>query len=502
MLKYCLTSIFLMFAFSLVLNAELRLPAIFSDHMVLQQEMENPIWGWAKPGAKVSLNWGKQDIHTIADKTGRWRAKLPATIGSYQQQQLVIKSANQTLQLSDILVGEVWLCSGQSNMVWRVDFSADSALETASAQYPNIRMITVPNVGTQELQHDFKGQWQICTPETVGTFSAVGYFFGRQLHQTLNVPIGLIRNAWGGSAAEAWIGRQTLAADPRFETEIKWWTSQEKTFNYPQLLSKWEVASANLKKAGKRIPQRPRNILTGQHRPGNLWAGVLNPIIGYGIRGTIWYQGESNVTRAPKYHELFSLLIAQWRQAWGQGDFPFYWVQLADYQAEATVPGNSKWAELREAQSKTLALPNTGQAVIYDIGEGRDIHPRNKQTVAKRLARIALARDYKLNIPYLSPSFNSIQISNEQITIHFKNVGSSLYTFDVNEAKGFAIAGEDQIWHIAKASLQGKDKVIVSSPKVTNPVAVRYAWANNPVANLYSREGLPVDPFRSDNWPQ
>ena len=248
MLKYCLTSIFLMFAFSLVLNAELRLPAIFSDHMVLQQEMENPIWGWAKPGAKVSLNWGKQDIHTIADKTGRWRAKLPATIGSYQQQQLVIKSANQTLQLSDILVGEVWLCSGQSNMVWRVDFSADSALETASAQYPNIRMITVPNVGTQELQHDFKGQWQICTPETVGTFSAVGYFFGRQLHQTLNVPIGLIRNAWGGSAAEAWIARQTLAADPRFETEIKWWTSQEKTFNYPQLLSKWEVASANLKK--------------------------------------------------------------------------------------------------------------------------------------------------------------------------------------------------------------------------------------------------------------
>ena len=242
--------------------------------------------------------------------------------------------------------------------------------------------------------------------------------------------------------------------------------------------------------------------MTGQHRPGNLWAGVLNPIIGYGIRGTIWYQGESNVTRAPKYHELFSLLIAQWRQAWGQGDFPFYWVQLADYQAEATVPGNSKWAELREAQSKTLALPNTGQAVIYDIGEGRDIHPRNKQTVAKRLARIALARDYKLNIPYLSPSFNSIQISNEQITIHFKNVGSSLYTFDVNEAKGFAIAGEDQIWHIAKASLQGKDKVIVSSPKVTNPVAVRYAWANNPVANLYSREGLPVDPFRSDNWPQ
>ena len=227
---------------------------------------------------------------------------------------------------------------------------------------------------------------------------------------------------------------------------------------------------------------------------------MLQPIIGYGIRGTIWYQGESNAGRAHKYQELFSLMIREWRQAWGLGDFPFYWVQLADFRAESPQPQKSTWAELREAQTQTLALPNTGQAVIYDLGEGRDIHPRNKQGVGKRLARIALARDYGLQIPYLNPQFKSMSIEGDTITLSFEHVGSSLYTFDVKTAIGFVVAGEDKVWHPATARLTSKSTIEVLCDQVPNPVAVRYAWADNPVANVYSREGLPLTPFRSDDW--
>jgi sialate O-acetylesterase len=245
----------------------------------------------------------------------------------------------------------------------------------------------------------------------------------------------------------------------------------------------------------------PRNPLTGQHRPGNLWAGVLNPTIGYGIRGAIWYQGESNASRAYQYDDLFGLMISEWRKAWGQGDFPFYWVQLSDFKAELDAPAESDWAELREAQSNTLALPNTGQAVIYDIGEGRDIHPRDKQNVAKRLARIALARDYGGKLAYQSPTFKAMEVKGDRAHLTFDHVGATLYTFDLKEAVGFTIAGKDKVWHKATGKLLGRDTVEVSSPAVKEPVAVRYAWADNPIANLQSREGLPVDPFRTDDWP-
>jgi sialate O-acetylesterase len=267
-------------------------------------------------------------------------------------------------------------------------------------------------------------------------------------------------------------------------------------------MTAWKEKAAAAKESGKPAPRAPRNVLAGQHRPGNLWAGVLNPIIGYGIRGTIWYQGESNAGRAYQYDDLFGLMITEWRKAWGQGDFPFYWVQLADFRDEVSEPGDSDWAELREAQSNTLALPNTGQAVIYDVGEGRDIHPRDKLTVARRLARIALARDYGVSVPYLSPSFREMTIKGNKAVLTFQDVGSTLYTFDVREARGFAVAGADKKWHFATGSLMGKDQIIVTSDSVDNPVAVRYAWANNPAANLMSREGLPVIPFRTDDWPQ
>ncbi len=228
----------------------------------------------------------------------------------------------------------------------------------------------------------------------------------------------------------------------------------------------------------------------------------MHPIIGYGIRGSIWYQGESNSSRAYNYDDLFGLMITEWRKAWGQGDFPFYWVQLADFRDETADPGESEWAELRESQTNTLDLPNTGQAVIYDLGEGRDIHPRDKQNVAKRLARIALARDYGQTIAFESPRYSSMEVQGNKAVLTFEDVGSTLYTFDTRSAVGFAVAGEDKVWHWGTGTIQGKDKVVVTSDAVSAPIAVRYAWSDNPVANLMSREGLPVIPFRTDDWPQ
>ncbi|MGB0413392.1 MAG: sialate O-acetylesterase [Coraliomargarita sp.] len=502
MFRHYLVSILALVCFSLSLHAELRVPAIFTDHMVLQRDQHNPVWGWAKPGAEVTASIAEQTTKTTVDANGRWELQLPPLEVNQDGLVLEVKSGAESIRIADILVGEVWLCSGQSNMQWSVAQINDSDLEIATANYPQIRFISVPQVGTQELQDDFQGEWSVCSPETVVSFSAVGYFFGRQLHQTLDVPIGLIDNAWGGSAAEAWVARDVLESDGRFDAYLEQWKQTEATFDYAKELNKWQAAREKAKAAGKNAPRKPRNELAGQHRPGNLWAGVLNPIIGYGIRGTIWYQGESNAGRANQYHDLFSLMIQEWRKAWGQGDFPFYWVQLADFRDEVSTPAESSWAELREAQTMTLALPNTGQAVIYDVGEGRDIHPRDKQTVGKRLARIALARDYGQDFAYESPSYDSHEFKVGKAVLTFKDVGQGLYTFDVKHALGFSIAGEDRIWHKASATLKGKNQVVVSSPEVPNPVAVRYAWADNPVANLQSREGLPVVPFRTDDWPR
>lgn len=494
-------SCLLLGTFATAARAELKLPSIVGDHMVLQRGMELPIWGWADPGAAVSVSIHGQKADAKADDKGRWEVALSPLQVTSHALKMEVSSGQEKITLSNIVVGEVWLCSGQSNMQWPLSSAYDADLEIATANQPNIRLITVPQVGTQELQDDFDGQWEICTPETVGDFSAVGYLFGRQLHQTLGVPVGLIDNAWGGSAAEAWVPREVLEKDGRFQTYLDQWKGIEATFDWDKTLADWKKKAEAAKTAGKNPPRMPRNLLTGQHRPGNLWNGVLNPVLGYGIRGTIWYQGESNAGRAYQYDDLFSLMINQWRKHWGQGDFPFYWVQLADFREETDEPGDSDWAELREAQTNTLALPNTGQAVIYDIGEGRDIHPRDKQNVAKRLARLALARDYGYEFPHLSPSFQSMEIKGGKAVLTFENTGAGLYSFDTKEATGFAVAGKDRKWHWAEGKILGKNQVEVSSPGVPEPVAVRYAWSDNPVANLRSRENLPVVPFRTDDWP-
>ncbi len=496
---------FLLSAFAATgLQAGLKLPAIIGDHMVLQRDLANPIWGWADPGADVTVAIAGQTHQAKAGEDGKWKVALTPLPVSREALSMTISSKDETLTLSDILVGEVWICSGQSNMQWSVKQSDDPDLEIATANYPNIRLITVPLVGTQEKQDDFKGQWDPCTPETVGDFSGVGYFFGRQLHQTLDVPIGLIDNAWGGSAAEAWVSRETMEADTRFASVMENWKKIEATYDHEKAMADWKVKAEEAKAAGKPAPRQPSNLLTGNARPGNIWAGMLHPTIGYGIRGAIWYQGESNAGRAYQYDDLFGLMISEWRKAWSIGDFPFYWVQLADFKAEKPEPGESDWAELREAQTNTLALPNTGQAVIYDLGEGRDIHPRDKQNVAKRLARLALARDYgQSQVEYLSPSHKSLEVNGGKAILTFENAGSGgLYAFDTEAVAGFAVAGEDKVWHWATGMVVAPDKVEVSSSAVANPVAVRYAWADNPVANLRGRNGLPVIPFRTDDWPQ
>jgi sialate O-acetylesterase len=509
-MKCCFVAVFLSAALLASAQAEVRLPALFTDHMVLQQGQKNRVWGSADANEDVIVTIVGQRHQAKADDKGKWQVTLDAlAIGGPHT--LSITGKNK-LAVEDVLVGEVWICSGQSNMQWEVRQANDGDLEAKTAKYPKIRLISVPQVGTQEPQDDFKGKWEICSPETAGSFSAVGYFFGRQLHQTLDVPIGLIDDAWGGSACEAWVRRDLLEKDEKYKPLIARWEQTEKNFDEPRAKAAFEkqradypAAVTKAKAEGKNPPAAPRynNLLTGNARPGNIYNGVLKPTIGYGIRGVVWYQGESNASRAYQYRDLFPLMIQSWRDEWKIGDFSFYWVQLADFMAEKTEPGDSGWAELREAQTLTMKrLPNTGEAVIIDLGEARDIHPRNKQDVAKRLARWALARDYGISdIPYKSPQYKSMEKQSGKITLSFDHVGGGLYTFDTTSPVGFAIAGSDKKFVWADAKLVGNDQVEVSSEKVPEPVAVRYAWADNPVCNVYSKEGLPLTPFRTDDWP-
>jgi sialate O-acetylesterase len=461
--------------------ADVSLNNMFGDHMVLQQGIKNKVWGRADPGEQVTVTLGGQTHSTTAAADGTWHVFLDAVMEYGGPHTLTVKGKN-TVTFSDVLIGEVWVCAGQSNMQWSVNMSNDPDLEKAAAKFPNIRLISVPQVGTQEPQWNFNGKWQQCSPETVGNFSAVGYCFGRQLHQTLGVPVGLINNAWGGSAAEAWVKREKIVAHPTLRAIHDRWVKMESA-------------------------EKPdENQMKGNARPGNIHSGVLTPSIGYGIKGAIWYQGESNAGRAYQYRELFPFMIKSWREEWGLGDFPFYWVQLADFKAEKAEPAESDWAELREAQTMTMkALPNTGEAVIIDIGEGKDIHPKNKQDVAKRLARWALAETYKVpGIACRSPLYQGMEKQGSKIVLSFDNVGTKAADwrpFDVPEPIGFTIAGADKKFVPAKAVILPDGRIEVSSEAVAEPVAVRYAWADNPVCNMYSAAGLPLTPFRTDDFP-
>lgn len=475
--------VFLMVCVPALATAEVSVSSLFSDHMVVQRDQPIVVWGNAEAGEKVYVVMGGHTAETTTSEEGRWKVSLPE-LSAGGPHRLVIEGAGSRIQIDDVLVGEVWVCSGQSNMQWPINASYDDDLARLAAHHENLRIITVPNVASQEPADDFQGSWQIASPETIGGFSAVGYQFGLQLHRSLQVPVGLIDNAWGGSAAEAWVPREVLARHER----------------YAGLLERWDRMAAEAE-ADPEAAKKHARALRGNHRPANLYQGVLHPLIGYGIRGAIWYQGESNAGRAYQYRHLFPLMIQTWREAWGQGDFPFYWVQLADFRGYVDRPGNSAWAELREAQTMTMSkLPNTGEAVIIDLGEAKDIHPRNKRDVGLRLARWALARDYGKDLAHRSPTLKSSEFRDGKAILTFDHVGKGLVTFDIREAEGFAIAGEDQTFHEAKAKITSKNTIEVWSEAVEKPVAVRYAWADNPVCNVESREGLPLTPFRTDSW--
>ena len=314
-------------------QAELKLCSLFGDHMVVQRDKPIRVWGWTQPGQEVNVTLADKAGSAKAGEDGRFDVSLDALPAGGPHTMEI--RGDDTITINDVLVGEVWICSGQSNMAWAVASANDPDLESRTAKYPNIRLISVPQVGTQEPQKDFEGQWQHCTPETVMSFSAVGYFFGRQLHQTLDVPIGLIDNAWGGSAAEAWVKRDVLESDGKYADLLAKWDDQAKTYNHETVLQRYNERLEKWKQTKKgNKPRQPRNPLVGQHRPANLYNGVLLPTIGYSIRGAIWYQGESNAARAYQYRDLFPLMIQSWRNEWGQGNFPFYWVQLADFRDE------------------------------------------------------------------------------------------------------------------------------------------------------------------------
>jgi sialate O-acetylesterase len=456
-----------------IVKAEVRLPQIFSSDMVLQQGRENPIWGWADKGEKIVLDFNGKIIKTKAGADGRWKAILPV-MNYGNPLTLTIKGKN-TLRLENILIGEVWVCSGQSNMEMTVKSCLNAEEEITSSDYPEIRLFTVPKSITQSPKDIKEGNWVKCSPQTIANFSGIGYFFGRYLHKQLKVPVGLIDSSFGGS-------------------KIQCWMSEEAAQNDPELIVPYRKMK-ELEPA--KVEAKIRNELASV-----LYNGMIFPIIPFGIKGVIWYQGESDRGSYEQYQRTFQGLINDWRKQWMQKDFPFLFVSLANYRKPLEEPGESDWAEIREAQTMALKLPNTGMALAIDLGEADNIHPKNKQEVGRRLGLNAMKVAYNKEIVCSGPVFSSVQIDGNFADINFDSMGSSLMVKDpYGYIKGFAVAGSDKKFYWAKAELRKGNVVRVYSEKVNHPVAVRYGWANNPSdLNLFNMEGLPANPFRTDKW--
>ncbi len=490
---------------SLFAVADVTLPTIIGDNMVLQRGMETPIWGTAEPDEWITVTMGDQRAATSADSEGKWMVKLhPLDAGGPFE---IVITANNEITLHNVLVGEVWVCSGQSNMQWAVKNSVNAEQEIAESDYPTIRLFSVRHVTADEPLEDTEGRWVECSPGTVGWFSAVGYFFGRALHRELNVPMGLICSAWGGTPAESWTSKETLESDFVLNPVLVRWEQIMAKYpqameEYNQALALWEQESKKAEEEEQPIPRKPWRP-TGPdspHKPASLYNGMIAPIIPYGIKGAIWYQGEGNAGRAYLYRKLFPMMISDWRRNWEQGDFPFLFVQLANFTGIRPTPVESAWAELREAQLMTLALPNTAMAVTIDVGEANSIHPRNKQDVGLRLALGALAIAYDFDIVYSGPIYKSMVIKGSKIRLSFKHVGDGLVAEGGEPLKGFAIAGPDLKFVWANAKIIDDNKIVVWNDQVSYPIAVRYAWENNPQCNLYNEAGLPASPFRTDQW--
>jgi sialate O-acetylesterase len=500
--------VFILLIIASFASAEVRLPSIFGDNMILQRQGKAAVWGWANPGekVKVSPSWGWFGFYnqkTTADENGRWKVYIK-TGKAKGPQKLTIKGEKNTVELSNILLGEVWLCSGQSNMAWTVSTSDNAEDEIAAADYPQIRLFTVQREISRQPLDDCSGEWKLCSPKTAADFSAVGYFFGRKLHTELDVPVGLINSSWGGTVAEAWICRDALAEggfESIFDRQRAHEENFEKTYEqYLKNLEEWTAKAEKAKEEGKSEPRKPvEPIEFHQNSPCALYNAMINPLVPFTLKGAIWYQGESNRNRAFEYKSLFPTLINNWRDVFDNGKMPFYFVQLASYRYGA---GDRPLylAELREAQLLTLkSVPYTGMAVTTDISDINDIHPTNKQDVGKRLALWALARDYGKKIPYSGPIYDKMEIEDGRIRIHFRHTADGLVAKD-GPLEWFEIAGLDGEFVEADAVIDD-DTVIVSSPDVTEPAHVRFGYHELAEPNLFNSAGLPASPFRTDSLP-
>ncbi|PTX98560.1 sialate O-acetylesterase [Opitutus sp. ER46] len=496
---------------AVALRAEITLAPLFADGAVLQCDKPVAVWGTAEAGEKLAISFAGQSGSTKADADGRWVILLEPmpvrTIGA----DLTVAGKKDTVVIHDVVVGEVWLCSGQSNMEFTVRQALNAEREIAAAQYPLLRHIRiVPQTSaTPETKVTTSG-WKAALPAHVGDFTAVGYFFARDIHLRLGVPVGLVHSSWGGTPIEAWMSPMALA-DPAFgAVQTRWAEATAKQpgaqAEYEAKLASWTAAEAAAKAQGEKTfaawrqknpkPYRPRGFAGDPWAPAGLFNGMIHPLLPYGMRGVLWYQGESNADHAGEYDKLFAAMITTWRAHFGQGDLPFYWVNLAAWRAND--PTDMSWAWLREAQTKTLVLPNTGQALAIDLGDPVDIHPRNKQEVGRRLALLAKHRVYELTADDTGPTFESATREGATLRVRFTDVSGGLISHD-KPPQALEIAGADRVFKPAAGRID-RDTLVVSSAEVKEPVAVRYAWRNCPDANLFSGTGLPVVPFRSDNW--
>lgn len=494
-------------------NGDVRLPRCFGSNMVLQRDRVLPIWGWAEPGADVVVQLGENKATAKADAAGRWSVKLPPMPAGGPHVMKV--TAKKTTELNNILIGEVWICSGQSNMQWGIKAAANARKEIAAADYPKIRLFSV-KCRTSGMPLDDLADatgWAECTPDTIvshgsydGGFSAVAYFFGRELHKELDVPIGLINTSWGGTRIEPWTPPEGFRAVPELKDIVNaidnagpaWAEAKRRTLD---AIEAWLPAARKAFEEGKEIPPAPvwppAHPLDNNTQPTGIYNAMIRPLIPYAIRGAIWYQGESNHADGMAYLAKMKALIGGWRSLWDQGEFPFYYVQLAPFDKLYEA---DELPRIWEAQTAAMQIPHTGMVVTTDIGDCRDIHPKNKQDVGKRLARWALARDYgRSNMVYSGPLYKSMEKDGSRIRIRFEHVGSGLASRDGKPLTWFTIAGEDKAFVPAEATIDG-DVVVVSSDKVANPVAVRFAWDNIAEPNLMNKEGLPANSFRTDSW--
>jgi sialate O-acetylesterase len=491
-MKKTVLTVSICFATLLPSWADVSLPSLFSDHMVLQRDKHNYVWGWADANEQITVTFNGTMKSTNTLENGTWLVQLPPS--PLGDPQTMTVQGNNTITISDILVGDVWVCSGQSNMGWPVSRSDDADAEIANANYPDLRYFHVPLKVALTKQSDVSGKWVHTTPEVVGNFSAVAYFFGRDLHWDLNVPIGLIGTAWGGTAIESWMSQSATEFSPTFNELNQDWM--------PDIKSQGDVLVKYYDRDVNPRPERPkakRGVGGAPNVPSFTYNAMLAPLWRYGIKGALWYQGESNAGRAYQYRDLMKTMITDWRAQFGQGDFPFFIVQLANYMAKVEKPGRSEWAELREAQLMATELPNVGMATIIDIGDADDIHPTNKQDVGHRLAQSALKIAYEQRIAPSGPTYKNHIARKGRITLYFDNLGGGLMTPDNQALTGFAVAGEDEKFYWAEAEIKGK-RIVVRSDKVPHPIAVRYGWADNPDCNLYNKAGLPASPFRTDDW--